>query len=188
MRRHSSHARVCSHRYAWLLDNWLRRLFQAPARVIGDDIRRGDTVLDIGCGPGFFTLEMARLVGDQGRVMAIDLQVPMLERVARKAIRAGLSERIRLHHCQPDRIGLTVQADFALAYYMVHETPSVSSLLREILTMVRPGGRLLVVEPRLHVRRKAFERMCRLGRELGWEEVGRPGCKGGRSVLFQRRR
>lgn len=46
--------------------------------------------MDMGCGPGFFTLEMAKLVGTGGRVIAVDLQTQMLARVAKKAARKRL--------------------------------------------------------------------------------------------------
>ena len=177
---------VCPHRIAGLLDNRIRRWLQPPDRILGPYLASGQTVLDLGCGPGFFTLAMARRVGPKGRVYAIDLQMPMLTRVGRKAAAKGLEERVHLHQCRPDRIGLAVRADFALAYYMIHETPSATGFLREVFGMVRPSGHLLAVEPRLHVRRAAFEKMCRTGREIGWQEADRPLRKGGYGVLFRR--
>ena len=177
---------VCPSQFALFLDNWIRRWIQPPARILEGYIHPGDTALDIGCGPGFFTLEMARQVGPYGGVYAIDLQPAMLTRVARKAARDGLSDRIQRHQCRPDRIGLAVQADFALAYYMVHETPSVMDFLQEVHQMVRPGGRLLVVEPKMHVSQRDFEAMCQRGEGLGWEIADYPRKKGGRSVMFRR--
>lgn len=49
-------------------------------------IHKGDAAIDIGCGPGFFTMEMAKLTGDGGQVLAIDLQKEMLAKVAHKAL------------------------------------------------------------------------------------------------------
>jgi ubiquinone/menaquinone biosynthesis C-methylase UbiE len=176
---------VCPTQCAFFLDNWIRRWIQPPGRIVGEYVQTGDKALDIGCGPGFFTLEMARLVGPAGRVYAIDLQAAMLAKVGRKAARKGLSERIRLHQCRTNQIGLSIQADFALAYYMVHETPSVDDFLEEVYQMVRPGGRLLVVEPKMHVSRKAFVTMCQTGERLGWEIEDTPTGKGGRSVVYR---
>jgi ubiquinone/menaquinone biosynthesis C-methylase UbiE len=177
---------VCPAQFAIFLDNWMRRWIQPPGRIVGAYIRAGDTVLDLGCGPGFFTLEMARRVGEKGRVYAVDLQAAMLARVGRKAERQGLQNRIHLHRCSPDRIGLAVQADFALAYYMVHETASVVGFLNEVFQMVRPGGRLLVVEPRFHVGQRAFEKMCQAAREAGWTIEDQPKGKGGRSLTLNK--
>jgi ubiquinone/menaquinone biosynthesis C-methylase UbiE len=63
----------------------LRRLLFQPDRVVDKYIRTGDIVLDIGCGPGFFTLPVSRKVGDTGLVFAVDLQDGMLEILKEKA-------------------------------------------------------------------------------------------------------
>ena len=177
---------VCPSYFSIFLDNWIRRLLQPPARILVGYLQPGDTALDIGCGPGFFTLAMARMVGPGGRVYAIDLQAPMLARVERKASRKGMADRVHLHQCRPDRLDLSVQTDFALAYYMIHETPSVQAFLEEVHTMVRPGGHLLTVEPRIHVRRGEFEKMCRMAEAQGWQTADLPTGKGGYSALFRR--
>ena len=144
---------ICSHRHAYSLDNFIRRLIQNPGRIVGPYIKKGDTVIDLGCGPGFFTIDMARMVGETGRVFAVDLQEEMLSRVAHKAVINHLSQMIHLHRCSQQAIGLpaSIQADFALAYYMVHETLDPGKFLAEVRTMVTPGGRVLIVEPRFHV-------------------------------------
>ncbi len=59
--------KVCRLEYAGALDMSLRRLFQKPRKIIKPYVKEGMTVLDMGCGPGFFTIEMARMVGLQGR-------------------------------------------------------------------------------------------------------------------------
>lgn len=162
--------RVCPHQGAFLLNNWLRRAMQPPDITLRPFINAGDTVVDLGCGPGFFTLPMARLAGPAGRVAAVDLQAPMLAHVQRKAVRAGLAGRIVCHHCGPARIGLDIAADFVLAWYMVHETPDPAAFLREVRTLLKPDGRLLVVEPKIHVRRAAFETLRAQARSAGLVE------------------
>ena len=62
--------------------------------------------MDVGCGPGFFTIAMAKIVGNEGRVIAVDTEAYMLERVRRRAVPESLLSRIHLHQCQPDRIGI----------------------------------------------------------------------------------
>jgi len=120
--------RVYSARHAkWLLRPW-RRLLQRPKRILGDLAREGATVADIGCGPGYFTLPLARMVGPTGQVVALDLQPEMLERVRQRAERAGLLDRIRFHQCRPDAIDCPAPVDGILACYIVHEVPDVSPL------------------------------------------------------------
>ena len=160
--------RVCPHQAAFLLDNGIRRLLQPPRRILTPFIAPGDTVVDLGCGPGFFTLPLARLTGPKGKVLAVDLQARMLARVRRKAERQGLADRIVCHQCLPDRIGLSLQADFILAWYMMHETPDPANLLRELRTLLKPDGRLLVVEPKMHVSRARFTALEEDARAAGW--------------------
>ena len=80
---------VCPHGLSFMLDNPLRRLIQPPRRILNGFIREGDTAVDLGCGPGFFTLEMARMVGPTGQVVAVDLQPEMLARLSAKAAPGG---------------------------------------------------------------------------------------------------
>jgi len=125
---------VCSHDHSFFLDNFIRRLIQNPRKIVGEYIHNGDTVVDLGCGPGYFSIDMAKMVGESGHVIAVDLQPEMLEKVKKKAKKFNLSKRITLHNCPQDKIGLNqdVKADFVLAFYMVHETPDPVKFLQEV--------------------------------------------------------
>jgi len=182
--KHHHQERVCPHKFAFMLDNWIRRLFQNPVKILGEYIRPGDIVIDLGCGPGFFTIDMARLVGANGQVIAVDMQPEMLDRVAQKASRKDVAAQVTCHRCEPDRIGLDLQADFILAYYMVHETPDAMAFFREARTLLREKGQLLVVEPRMHVSRRDFDKMLVTAEESGFNALSFPLKKGGHSVLF----
>ena len=175
---------VCSHKFAFFLDNRLRRLFQNPRKIVGPYITPGDTVLDIGCGPGFFTIDMAKLVGATGRVVAIDLQAHMLKHVQNKAARHGISTCIEYHQCAGHSLGLDTAADFILAFYMVHETPDPGRFLGEVRNLLKPNGRFLAVEPKLHVGQTQFEEMVASAARVGLKADAFPKKKGGRAVLF----
>ena len=88
---------------AFTLDNRLRRYLQNPEELLGSFIHEGQTVIDIGCGPGFFTLAMARLVGENGRVIAVDIQKSMLDKLNHNAKKTGLQSRIKVT-IQPDSL------------------------------------------------------------------------------------
>lgn len=75
---------VCSYKRAGFFDSKIRKLFQNPNKILSPYIDKGMNVLDLGCGPGFFTLEMANLVGESGKVVAADLQEEMLVKVENK--------------------------------------------------------------------------------------------------------
>ena len=177
---------VCSHKHSFFLDNFIRRLFQNPEKILKEYIQPHQTVIDLGCGPGFFTLAMARMVAPGGKVIAVDLQEQMLAKTHRKADKMGLTHRVQFHLCSQDEIGLAkeVKADFILAYYMVHETPDQNLFLSEVKSLLKPGGRCLIVEPRFHVSKKAFEQMTANASDLGFTIEDRPKKKGGLSLLL----
>ncbi|MCB2169910.1 MAG: class I SAM-dependent methyltransferase [Deltaproteobacteria bacterium] len=176
--------RVCPYQMAFMLDNWMRRLFQNPVKLLADYIREGNTVVDLGCGPGFFTIDMAEMVGSTGQVIAVDLQPGMLDRVRKKAFRKRVADRIAIHRCHPDRIGLECTADFMLAFYMVHETPNPRSFFEEAKSMLKAAGKLLVVEPKMHVSQASFDTMVEDAVRVGLKPVDYPTGMGGRGVLL----
>lgn len=76
--------RVCPVEMAGSLDNRIRRWVQDPQKILAPYIAEGMTVLDLGCGPGFFSIDMAQMVGKSGRVIAADLQEGMLQKLRDK--------------------------------------------------------------------------------------------------------
>ena len=137
-------------------------------------------------GWGFCSIAMAKIVGDQGRVIAVDLQRQMLEVLRKRAVKRGVSDRIQTHRCEADRLGADVQADFALAFMMIHEVPDQRRLLAEIETCLKPGGKLLVAEPKIHVSGKAFGKTVALAGEVGLKVIEEPKVHGCRAVVFEK--
>jgi len=88
---------VCPVEIAGGLDNRIRRWLQNPKKILGPYIEEGKIILDLGCGPGFFSIDMAQMVGKSGRVIASDLQEGMLHKVRDKIKGTELEERITLH-------------------------------------------------------------------------------------------
>lgn len=134
----------------YLLINPLRRISDPPELLVGHYIKPGNTVLDIGCAMGYFTLPMAKMVGEEGRVIATDIQPEMLVRLQKRVQRAKLGGRVDVRRAYDLSLGLSDlpgQADFALAFAVLHEAVSKQALLEQVYTALRPGGRLLIVEP-----------------------------------------
>jgi len=175
---------ICPVEYAGSLDNPIRKLIHKPHRILEAYISKGMTVLDLGCGPGFFTIEMAKLVGETGRVIAADLQQGMLDKVAGKIRGTDLEQRIELHKCQDDMIGISKKVDFVLAFWMVHEVPDQQRLFEELKSVMNPGGRIWIIEPRIHVTEKSFKMMISRLESTGLEIIERPGIWLSRSVLL----
>lgn len=178
---------VCSANLAWALDNPLRRWFLRPEKVVKEFIRPGYRVLDMGCGPGFFTLPMARMVGPQGKVLAVDLQRKMLEILVRKVEKSGLGDRIQFHNCSSDSLNFTSTVepfDFMLLYYMVHETPDPGHLFAELRPLMKANGRILVIEPVFHVNEVEFLKNLHLAEAAGFRVDGPSRQKGGRCAVL----
>jgi ubiquinone/menaquinone biosynthesis C-methylase UbiE len=167
-------SRVCPVELAGGLDNRVRRWFQNPQRILSPYVHGGMTVLDFGCGPGFFTPEIARMVGPNGRVIAADLQEGMLQKLRVRLQGSGLESRVTLHQCQENDMRLSQPVDFVLAFYMVHELPDQSAFFTGIWAVLNPGGRILVVEPPLHVSKRGFEAMVRIAQSVGFATAERP--------------
>lgn len=177
---------ICSHSRAFILDNFIRRFFQNPKKIVGEYINKGDIVIDLGCGPGFFSIDMAKMVGPDGKIYSVDIQKKMLDDVEAKAIKLNLLNQIILHQCGQDNIGLNedIKADFILAYYMVHETQDTTNFLKEVKKHLKNNGKFLIVEPLFHVSRKKFITVSRQAESLGFKILGSPNKKGGRSLLL----
>jgi ubiquinone/menaquinone biosynthesis C-methylase UbiE len=181
-----AHQRVCPWWLCFTFDNFLRRLVQNPERILRPYVKPGWTTLDVGPGIGYFTIPLARLVGSSGNVIAVDLQKEMLEGIRRRALKAGVLDRIQLHQTTPDTIGFKGPVDFCLAFWMVHEVPNRVHLLKEIAAALKPGGLFLLVEPNLHVSRVNFQDTLQAARAAGLVVKDEPHIFFSTSVLLQK--
>ena len=178
--------RVCPVEIAGHLDNRIRRWVQNPEKILKPYIEEGMIVLDVGCGPGFFSSDMAKMVGKSGRVIAADLQEGMLQRLRKRIQGTELEKRITLHKSAENRIGISEHVDFILLFYMVHEVPDVEGLFSEIETILKPKGLVFVVEPPFHVSKKAFENTIKKANDAGLSVVERPHILFSKAVVLRK--
>jgi ubiquinone/menaquinone biosynthesis C-methylase UbiE len=178
--------RVCPVEGANALDNFLRKLVQNPKKILKDYVKEGMTVLDVGCGPGFFSVEIADIVGASGKVIAADLQQGMLDKIKHKIEGREIEKIIELHKCEEDRIGISTKVDFVLAFYMVHEVPDQDKFLKEIYSILKPDGTFFIIEPAFHVSKKAFEETVKRAGAIGFIQVKRSGIILSRAVVLKK--
>jgi len=179
--------RVCPFWVGYLLLSPLRRLLENPDKILGRFVREGMTVLEPGCGMGYFTLPMARMVGPEGRVVAVEVQPRMLSVLERRARKAGLLERIELRRARAGGLGvgdLSGEVNFAAALHVVHEMPDQATFFRETWEALKPGARLLVVEPRGHVSLEEFKNTVAVAEKAGLKSEGLSRKSGGRRALL----
>lgn len=115
------------------------RLEELPAERFADELR-GDDILDLGCGPGLYTSEVAELKG--GRVHGADLQEPMLRRCFQK----GMPEGVRLVRCVGNALPYrTGSLTSAYSIHVLHEFAD-DGTLEEVERVLEPGGRFVVID------------------------------------------
>ncbi|MGB5287802.1 MAG: class I SAM-dependent methyltransferase [Ignavibacteriaceae bacterium] len=182
----SRNERVCPVEKAGSLDTKIRRWLQSPYKILKPYIKEGMTVLDLGCGPGFFTVALAQMVSENGKVIAVDLQEGMLQKLKEKIDGTELENRITLHKCKENKIGVTENVDFVLAFYVVHEIPDQQKLFNELETILKPNGQLFIVEPPFHVSKKAFEEAIKKATTAGLTEAERPKVLFNKAVVMKK--
>lgn len=174
---------VCPWWLGRMLASPLRKLWQHPRRILAPHVRDGMTVLEPGPGMGFFTLELARLVGPAGKVVAVDIQERMLAGLRRRAVRAGLADRIEARLATDRGMGiddLAGRVELIVAMWMVHELPDAGRFFAEARRALAPGGKVLVVEPRGHVAAADFEATMAAAERAGFRRA--PGPKIGQNL------
>ena len=166
--------RVCPWWIGILLVSPIRRWFQDPEKLLRPYIREGMRILEPGPGMGFFTLPLARMAGESGRVIAVDLQEKMLEGLRTRTARAGLLDRIDLRKAQPDSLGvedLRGTVDLVVAIALVHEMPSEEAFFRQVADALKPGGLVVLVEPKGHVSAEKFQRELDAAHRAGLKKL-----------------
>lgn len=130
-----------------LLDD-SRRGWHDPAEVLAPlKLTAGQTVADVGCGPGWFSLEAARQVAPGGKVVGIDLSEAMLARLAERAREQGLENVEPVLAEEPDEWPVpTASCDAALVVNVYHEVDPASMFIGELKRILKPGGRCLLVD------------------------------------------
>ncbi len=177
---------VCPIERSGSLDNRIRRWLQNPRKILNPYVKEGMTVLEVGCGPGFFTIDLARMVGNNGRVVAADLQEGMLQKLKEKIQGSEVEHRIILHKCADDKIGVSEKFDFIFLFYMVHEVPNKKAFFNELSSVLKTNGKIYVVEPPFHVSKKDFEESIVKANLSGLIVEARPKLFPNKTALFKK--
>lgn len=175
---------VCPSWLYFSLNSFFRKIIHDPEKLFKEYVHEGDTALDIGCGPGFFTLGLAGLAGKTGKVIAVDIQKKAIDTVEKK-IRGTIYENI-VHPILSDGITFPVndKIDFALTFWMLHEVPDKKNFLEMLRGFMKPGSKYLLVEPRIHVMKETFMREVKIAESCGMKLAGFPEIGLSRAALF----
>jgi ubiquinone/menaquinone biosynthesis C-methylase UbiE len=180
---------VCPPWVGRLLLSPLRKLFENPRKIFAPFVEEGMVVLEPGCAMGYFTLPLARMVGPQGKVIAVDIQSEMLTNLERRAHKKGLIDRIDIRVAGADGLGvsdLAESVDFCTVFHVAHEVPDQNRFFAEISHTLRPGSKVLLVEPGWHVTEDEFGLSFSAAIGAGLRAVEDPNLRGSRRALFEK--
>ena len=176
---------VCTWWHAYTFDNPIRKLIHNPQKVLGAYVKDGMTVTDVGCGMGHFSIGMAKLVGESGRVIAVDIQQKMLEVMLKRSRRAGVADRINPHLCEADKIRLEEKVDFILAFWMVHEVSNQKSFFSQLKSALATAGKILIAEPKFHVTPEQLDQSIEIAETCNLRCIGKPNIRFSLTALFE---
>ena len=168
--------------YSW--DHRLRILLHDPESFIKPLLKPGDRAVDLGCGMGYFSIALARYAGANGTVYAVDIQEKMLAILKKRTDKLNLPGRIIPVLAVDENISVQGPVDFMLSFWMLHEVEDKEKFLRTWLGILKKGGKILLVEPKIHVSQKQFDQEIKLGLEIGLKPIDSPRIGLSHSVLF----
>lgn len=163
--------------FAGMLDLPLRRQYLDPGEVLGMyGVTGGMTVLDVGCGTGLFTVEVARMLGNDGQVHAVDVQPSMIERTRARAAGAGVAPMVQLHHGGVYDLPFGDDTiDLAVLISTLGEVPDKPAALSELRRVLKPGARLGISEELLFVSYQLAGSARRWAEDAGFRFLAKTG-------------
>ncbi|MGL6298510.1 MAG: class I SAM-dependent methyltransferase [Methanobacteriaceae archaeon] len=167
-----------------ILDLRLRKVLHNPKKILSPYIKEGMDVLDVGCGSGFFTVEIGELVGN-GSVIGADIQKGMLDQLEKKINNSGLGKTVKIHKAESNSINLKQKFDFILAFYTIHEVENSEKFIEELKESLKEYGLILVSEPKIEVSKEQFKKTIKLMEQKGFKVIEAPNIHMSRSALLK---
>jgi len=180
---------ICPWWLGYFLLNPLRKLIQNPEKILSKYVREEMTVIDYGCGMGYFSLPLAKLVGDNGRVICIDAQEKMLNSLRKRAVKAGVIKSVTtklIDRETPEFNNQLSPIDFVLLFAAAHEVSNQEILFHQLFEALKNNGKMLFVEPAAHVSKKNFEQSLSLALKSGFKIIEYPKIRRSLSVLLSK--
>ena len=130
-------------------DNPLLPIFRNPYKLLrAAGLRQGQKVLEVGCGPGFFTIPAAKIVGEEGLIYAIDVNPFAIRRVKNKIAKERL-RNVKPSLTNASNTGLPESSiDLAFLFGLRYVAGGLGNVLSEMYRILKPGGLLSFEKPR----------------------------------------
>ena len=163
-----SETHVCPWWLGPVLANPLRRLLHNPEKILSPYIKDGMSVLEMGPGMGFWTLPMACMVGPSGKIVAVDIQPKMLEGLKKRALKAGLLDQIDIRLATDKSSGVSGSFDIVILFAVAHEIPDIGRLFKNIHSVLKNDGLVLMADPSGHCTQQQFDKMLGVAWDVGF--------------------
>lgn len=175
--------------YGYFLINPFRKYWHNTNQLLGKYLAPGMKVVDYGCAMGYFSLTMARIVGQSGKIYSFDIQPQMIERIRKRASKSGLSQLIDARLVTGNKIifqDLEGSIDFELLFAVAHEVEDQPDLFAELFRMMKPGGLLLFAELVGHVSLDEFNHSVSLAEYSGFIQVDKLNIRNSNALLLKK--
>ena len=149
----------------WLLRESRQREEDCQMLLGALNVKPGQVVCDIGCGNGFYTLQLAKLVGPTGRVLAVDIQPEMLHLLDERAKEAGITNIELLQGTQIDPKLEPGSVDLILLVDVYHEFSHPEQMLQAMRTALKPEGRIALAEFRMEDRSVPIKQLHKMSKK-----------------------
>lgn len=155
-----------------LVHDTLYSLFRDPYKALNAaGLEPGQVVLEVGCGPGFFTVPAAEIVGEEGKVYALDINPLAVDRV-RQRIEEKRVTNVETVLADAADTGLPDQSfDLIFVFGLLHPIGDQEAMLTELDRLLKPTG-ILSIEGRLRPATRRFRAVRREGRISQFRKAG----------------
>ncbi len=126
-----------------------RRVMQDPSVILERvGVKEGMTVADLGCGPGFFSIPLATMVGDKGLVYAVDGEPEMLKHLEENIDKSGIQkQRIKIVNADVASTGIPSNSvDLAFFIRLLHDIDDKQAFLDEVKRICKPGAKVVDID------------------------------------------
>jgi ubiquinone/menaquinone biosynthesis C-methylase UbiE len=162
-----------SYEGAWWLDRADRDSKQQPEHVLDVvGIHAGQTVADVGCGTGYFTVRIAKRVAPNGRVLAVDVQPQMLDLLRKRLAKEKIDDVVTILATETDVKLPAREVDVVLMVDVYHELARPDLTMAQVKSALSPGGKLVLVEyraedPKVEIKPEHKMTLAQIKNELG---------------------
>ena len=180
---------ICPWWMGYLLLLPVRKLVHNPEKMLRKYIKPGMTIVDYGSAMGYFSLPLAKMTGNSGKVYCFDIQEKMLKKLKIRAEKAKVEHIIRpilISENEDTFSQVPEPIDFTLLFAVVHEVPDKQHLFTKLAEIMKAGGYLLFAEPSGHVGSASFEESVAFSEKAGFEKLQDLNIKRSYAVLLKK--